>query len=184
MRGSLYTCVNCAAFAVQLGHIFQIVKVFQIRSLALSNHYKRTRSHYKCVVVVVTPSSLSRLLVILYQDFLDRFGVQGWFAIAFPFYLLIFVRSLFLVFSSTKCVPTLKPTGLFCTEKYNVAPQYIIKLIKPSYMFQLYSHHHAYLQSLGELYVYMLNTYAMWDPSSEAQDLHVELKNMNHSVGR
>jgi hypothetical protein len=52
-------------------------------------------------VVVVTPSSLSRLLVILYQDFMGRFGVQGWFAIAFPFYLLIFVHSLFLVFSST-----------------------------------------------------------------------------------
>jgi hypothetical protein len=34
------------------------------------------------VVVVVTPSSLSRLLVILYQDFLGKFSVQGWFAIA------------------------------------------------------------------------------------------------------
>jgi hypothetical protein len=32
-------------------------------------------------------------------------------------------------------------------------------------MFQLYSHHHAYLQLLVELY--MLNAYAMWDPSSE-----------------
>ena len=53
------------------------------------------------VVVVVTPSSLSRLLVILCQDFLGNFGVLGWFAIAFPFYLLIFVRSLFLVFTST-----------------------------------------------------------------------------------
>ena len=53
------------------------------------------------LVVVVTPSSLSRLLVILCQDFLGNFGVQGWFDIAFPFYLLIFVRSLFLVFSST-----------------------------------------------------------------------------------
>ena len=53
------------------------------------------------VVVVVTPSSLSRLLVILCQDFLGNFGVQGWFAIAFSFYLLIFVHSLFLVFSST-----------------------------------------------------------------------------------
>jgi hypothetical protein len=36
-------------------------------------------------IVVVTPSSLSRLLVILYQDFLGKFSVQGWFAIAFPF---------------------------------------------------------------------------------------------------
>ena len=53
------------------------------------------------MLVVVTPSSLSRLLVILCQDFLGNFVVQGWFAIAFPFYLLIFVRSLFLVFSST-----------------------------------------------------------------------------------
>jgi len=52
-------------------------------------------------LVVVTPSSLSRLLVILCQDFLGNFGVQGWFAIAFPFHLLIFVHSLFLVFSST-----------------------------------------------------------------------------------
>ena len=39
--------------------------------------------------------------MILQQDFLGNFSVQGWFAIAFPFYLLIFVRSLFLVFSST-----------------------------------------------------------------------------------
>jgi hypothetical protein len=39
--------------------------------------------------------------VILYQDFLGKFSVQGWFAIAFPFCLLVFVRSLFLVFSST-----------------------------------------------------------------------------------
>ena len=53
------------------------------------------------VVVGVTPSSLSRLLVILSQDFLGNFGVQGWFAIASPFYLLIFVRSLYLVFFST-----------------------------------------------------------------------------------
>jgi Kef-type K+ transport system membrane component KefB len=53
------------------------------------------------MVVVVTPSSLSILLVILYQYFLGKFSVQGWFAIASPFYLLIFVRSLFLVFSST-----------------------------------------------------------------------------------
>jgi hypothetical protein len=40
-------------------------------------------------------------MVILYQDFLGKFSVQAWFAIAFPFYLLIFVRSLFLVVSST-----------------------------------------------------------------------------------
>jgi len=41
-------------------------------------------------IVAVTPLSLSRLLVILCQDFLGNFGVQGWFAIALPFYLLIF----------------------------------------------------------------------------------------------
>jgi hypothetical protein len=35
-------------------------------------------------------------------------------------------------------------------------------------MFQLYSHHQAYLQSLVELY--MLNAYAMWDPSSDAKN--------------
>jgi hypothetical protein len=34
-------------------------------------------------------------------------------------------------------------------------------------MFQLYSHHQAYLQSLVELY--MLNAYGMWDQSSEAK---------------
>jgi hypothetical protein len=28
----------------------------------------------------------------------------------------------------------------------------------------------------------MVNVYAMWDLSSEAKDLHVELKNMNRSV--
>jgi hypothetical protein len=29
----------------------------------------------------------------------------------------------------------------------------------------------------------MLNAYAMWDPSSEANVLQMELKTMNHSVG-
>jgi hypothetical protein len=47
-------------------------------------------------------------------------------------------------------------------------------------MFQLYSHHQAYLQSLIELY--MLHAYAMWDPSSEATDLYVTVKNMNLSA--
>jgi hypothetical protein len=41
-------------------------------------------------------------------------------------------------------------------------------------MFQLYSHHQAYLQSLVELY--MLNAYAVWVPSSEATDLHMKVK--------
>jgi hypothetical protein len=45
-------------------------------------------------------------------------------------------------------------------------------------MFQLYSHHQAYLQSLVELYI--LNAHAMWDPSNKANDLHMELKIMNH----
>jgi hypothetical protein len=48
-------------------------------------------------------------------------------------------------------------------------------------MFQLYSHHQAYLQSLVKLY--MLNAYAMWDPSSEANIFTDGIKNMNHSVG-
>jgi hypothetical protein len=47
-------------------------------------------------------------------------------------------------------------------------------------MFQLYSNHQAYLQSLVQLY--MLNVYAVWDPSSEVKDMHTELKSMNHSV--
>jgi hypothetical protein len=47
-------------------------------------------------------------------------------------------------------------------------------------MFQPYSHHQAYLQSLFELY--MLNAYAMWDPSSEANIFTGGIKNMNHSV--
>jgi hypothetical protein len=41
-------------------------------------------------------------------------------------------------------------------------------------MFQLNSHHQAYLQSLVELY--MFNAYCMWDPSSKGKDSHVELK--------
>jgi hypothetical protein len=45
------------------------------------------------------------------------------------------------------------------TEECTLAQKYIFKLIKPGYMFQLYSHHQAYLQSLVELY--MLNAYAM-----------------------
>jgi hypothetical protein len=48
-------------------------------------------------------------------------------------------------------------------------------------MFQRYSHHQAYLQSLVELY--MLNTYAMCDPSSEANIFTDGIKNINHSVG-
>jgi hypothetical protein len=49
------------------------------------------------------------------------------------------------------------------------------------YMFQLHSHHQAYLQSLVELY--MLNVYAMWDPSNEANIFTDGIKNMNRSVG-
>jgi hypothetical protein len=44
-------------------------------------------------------------------------------------------------------------------------------------MFQLYSHHQAYLQQFVELY--KLNVYGMWDPSSEAIEWHVKVKNMN-----
>jgi len=81
-------------------------------------------------VVVVTPSSLSRLLVILYQDFLGKFSVQGWFAIAFPFYLLIFVRSLFLVFSST----SLRHLFLYFTISFNFSKP------KPVFSFTLSIH--------------------------------------------
>jgi hypothetical protein len=48
-------------------------------------------------------------------------------------------------------------------------------------MFQLYSHHQAYLQSPVELY--MLNAYAMWDASSEANKFTDGIKNINRSVG-
>jgi hypothetical protein len=34
------------------------------------------------------------------------------------------------------------------TKEYSLAQQNVFKLIKPGYMFQLYSHHQAYLQSL------------------------------------
>jgi hypothetical protein len=74
----------------------------------------------------------------------------------------------FLTISITLCVITIG------TEEYSLAQQYLFKLIKPCYMFQLYSHHQTYLQSLVELY--MLNVYAMWGPSSEAKNLHAELK--------
>jgi hypothetical protein len=53
------------------------------------------------------------------------------------------------------------------TEEYSLAQQMYFNLIKTGYMFQPYSHHQAYLQSLVELC--MLNAYAMWDPSSEAR---------------
>ena len=82
------------------------------------------------VVVVVTPSSLRRLLVILYQDFLGNFSVQGWFAITFPFYLLIFVRSLFLVFSST----SLRHLFLSFTVPFNLSKP------KPVFSFMLSIH--------------------------------------------
>jgi hypothetical protein len=48
-------------------------------------------------------------------------------------------------------------------------------------MFQLHSHHQAYLQLLVELC--MLNVYAMWYPSNEAKIFTDGIKNMNHSVG-
>jgi hypothetical protein len=54
------------------------------------------------------------------------------------------------------------------TEKYSLAQQYLFKLTKPRCMFQLYSHHQAYLQLLVELY--MSNVYAMLDPSREAKN--------------
>jgi hypothetical protein len=66
------------------------------------------------------------------------------------------------------------------TKEYSLAQQYAFKLIKPDYMFQLYSHHQAYLQSLVKLY--MLNAYGTCYPSSEATDLHVKVKNMNLSA--
>jgi hypothetical protein len=49
-------------------------------------------------------------------------------------------------------------------------------------MFQLYSHHQAYLKSLVQLY--MLNTYAVWNPSSEAKICTHGIKDINHSVGQ
>jgi hypothetical protein len=53
------------------------------------------------------------------------------------------------------------------TEEYSLAKQHVFKLVKPGYMFQLYSNHQAYLQSLVELC--MLNAYATRNPSSEAK---------------
>jgi hypothetical protein len=53
------------------------------------------------------------------------------------------------------------------TEEHSLAQKYIFKLIKPGYVFRRYSHYQAYLQSLFE--VYMLNAYAMWDPSIKAK---------------
>jgi hypothetical protein len=64
------------------------------------------------------------------------------------------------------------------TEQYSPAQQYIFKLIKPGYMFQLHSHHQAYLQLFDEQY--MLNAYAMWDPSSEAKMFTDGIRNINH----
>jgi hypothetical protein len=69
-------------------------------------------------------------------------------------------------------LPTIKNIG---TEEYSLAQQYVFNLIKRGYMFQLYNHHQAHLQSLVELH--KLYAYAMWDPSSEAKNvLRMELK--------
>jgi hypothetical protein len=54
------------------------------------------------------------------------------------------------------------------TDEYSLAWQYVFKLIKLGYMFQLYSHYQSYLQSIVELY-YMLNGCCVWDPSSKAK---------------
>jgi hypothetical protein len=62
-----------------------------------------------------------------------------------------------------------------------VAQQYVFKLIKSGFMFQQYSHYHAYLQSLVELC--MLNAYTVWDLSSEENIFTGGIINMNHSVG-
>jgi hypothetical protein len=62
---------------------------------------------------------------------------------------------------------------IICTERYSLAQQYVFKLIQPGYMFQLYSHHQAYLQSPGKLYT--LNAYTIWDPSSEAKNVFASL---------
>jgi hypothetical protein len=48
-------------------------------------------------------------------------------------------------------------------------------------MFLQHIHHQAYLQSLVELH--MLNAYAMWNHSGEANIFTEQIKNMNHSVG-
>jgi hypothetical protein len=55
-----------------------------------------------------------------------------------------------------------------------------IKLKKTRLHVQLYSHNQAYLQPLVKLY--MLNGYGIWDPSREATDLHVKVKNTPHTV--
>ena len=56
---------------------------FNVTVAKTMNQHTRVKT-FTGLVVVVTPSSLSRLLVFLCQDFLGNFGVQGWFAIAFP----------------------------------------------------------------------------------------------------
>jgi hypothetical protein len=53
--------------------------------------------------------------------------------------------------------------------------QYIFKLIKPGYMFQLYSHHQAFTTIKCRAHARVLNVNAVWDASSEAKDLHVNL---------
>jgi hypothetical protein len=55
-------------------------------------------------------------------------------------------------------------------ERYSLAQQYVYKLIKPGYMFQLYSDHQAYLQSLVELY--MLTLYRQTTYKDVAQRVH------------
>jgi hypothetical protein len=69
-----------------------------------------------------------------------------------------------------KLHPVVRTVIAIGTEDYSLA-QYVFKLIKPGYMFQLYSHHQAYLQSLVELHM-LLNAYAMWDPISEAKKFY------------
>jgi hypothetical protein len=73
-----------------------------------------------------------------------------------------------------------KNSDVFGTEEYSLAPQYVFKLIKPGYTFQLYSHHQTYLQSLVDLY--KLNAYAMWDHSSKAKHFTDGNKNTNRLV--
>jgi hypothetical protein len=84
--------------------------------------------------------------------------IIGWFRLNF------FVTSLFIYNL------LLKYFGFHWYRGIQSSTTILLKLRKPGYMFQLYSHHQAYLQSFLDLY--MLNAYAMWDPRWKENNIY------------
>jgi hypothetical protein len=68
------------------------------------------------------------------------------------------------------------------TKEYSLAQQDVFKLLKAGYMFQLYSHHQAYLQSLVQLYSICQMCTLCGIPVARQKMLQMELKTMGSHI--